>query len=139
MLVPQLGHPTAKLAGAAGGQPCRHRDWKVAVLLPMIVLAGVVVAAEAADIAAVAEAADIAAAAVEQVAADNLHIAEQEGQQRRKDFGPGRQTWYRNVNAVFEKTEKGLVTKLQTTKRDKVLFLYQLWFSGVVTSLLSSE
>mmetsp|Transcript_19925 Transcript_19925/g.49591 ORF Transcript_19925/g.49591 Transcript_19925/m.49591 type:complete len:93 (-) Transcript_19925:6-284(-) len=83
----------------------------------MIVLA----AAEAADIAAVAEAADIAAA-VGQVAADNPHIAGPEEQQRRKGFGPERQTWCRNVNAVVEKSEKGLVTKLQKTKRDKVLF-----------------
>ena len=76
------------------------------MLLPMIVLvAAVAVAAEAVDIAAVAEAADIAAAAG-QVAADNPHIAGPEGQQRRKGFGPGRQTWCRNVNAVVEKTKK---------------------------------
>jgi len=79
---------------AAGAPPCRHTDWKVGLQLPIVVVAAVaVVAEEAANIAAVAEQAANTAAAAE------LHT-EREGQRKRKGSGPGRQTLYRNVNAV---------------------------------------
>ena len=81
--------------------------------LPMIVPA----AAEAADIVVAVEVADIAAAvAAAGLAADKLRTEpEVVQQQRQRGSGPGRQTWFRNLNAVAVKmaNEEGLVTEFQ--------------------------